>query len=67
MLYLSTSSTDIENSEFKESILIFGIIYRKYFESKNYNLIEIEDIKNSCHEVHLNMLSRIARAPGAES
>lgn len=49
MLYLSTSSTDIENSEFKESILIFGIIYRKYFESKNYNLIEIEDIKNSCH------------------
>lgn len=49
MLYLSTSSTDIENSEFKESILIFGITYRKYFESKNYNLIEIEDIKNSCH------------------
>ena len=49
MLYFSTSSTDIENSEFKESILIVGIIYRKYFESKNYNLIEFEDIKNSCN------------------
>ena len=49
MLYFSTSSTDIENSEFKESILIVGIIYRKHFESKNYNLIEFEDIKNSCN------------------